>query len=284
MFGNNMNLIKPSTLDNQRGFTIVELLVVIVVIGILAAITIVSYTGISGRATVASLQSDLTNASKRLKMYYTDNGSYPQSLDSGNCPVGPADTRYCLKPSSGNAFTYSSSAPYSSFTLNSTKTSSTVRYVITDSTGPALFSPSWILGLSSTSLESKYVYNADLGSTYMYKTTQTSVSSPQGYLGLDSNHAANLVLVSPQTNSSVDFSIYPAQNACKAIGGRLPNTQELLAIFAAKSSYGNNFQTGSYWSSTEYNNFSAYLVYFDSGNSNGNGKDNSLNIRCVAGG
>jgi len=90
-----------------RGFTIVELLVVIVVIGILAAITIVSYTGITSKATVASLQSDLDNASKQLRMYYTEYGSYPTTLVS-NCPTAPtSDTKYCLKPTGGTTFTYS---------------------------------------------------------------------------------------------------------------------------------------------------------------------------------
>ncbi|MDB5165339.1 MAG: Fimbrial protein, partial [Candidatus Saccharibacteria bacterium] len=44
----------------QRGFTIVELLIVIVVIGILAAITIVAYNGIQNRARVSSVNSALT--------------------------------------------------------------------------------------------------------------------------------------------------------------------------------------------------------------------------------
>ena len=43
----------------NRGFTIVELLVVIVVIGVLASITVVAYTGISERAKVASANSSL---------------------------------------------------------------------------------------------------------------------------------------------------------------------------------------------------------------------------------
>ncbi|NCQ54398.1 hypothetical protein COV88_03665 [Candidatus Saccharibacteria bacterium CG11_big_fil_rev_8_21_14_0_20_41_19] len=51
------------------GFTIVELLVLIVVIGTLAAITIISYTGIKNKATVASLVSDLDGASKLLSMH-----------------------------------------------------------------------------------------------------------------------------------------------------------------------------------------------------------------------
>jgi prepilin-type N-terminal cleavage/methylation domain-containing protein len=50
-------LIKNPSINN--GFTIVELLVVIVVIGILAAITVVSYNGIQGRAQVTKMNSDL---------------------------------------------------------------------------------------------------------------------------------------------------------------------------------------------------------------------------------
>jgi prepilin-type N-terminal cleavage/methylation domain-containing protein len=45
----------------QRGFTIVELLIVIVVIGILAAITIVAYNGIQSRAQVSALTQELTD-------------------------------------------------------------------------------------------------------------------------------------------------------------------------------------------------------------------------------
>lgn len=95
--------LKDVTNNMHDGFTIVELLVVIVVIGILAAITIISYTGISSRATVSSLQSDLTNASQQLKLYQVLYGSYPTSLDSSNCPIAPnIDKNYCLKLSTGN--------------------------------------------------------------------------------------------------------------------------------------------------------------------------------------
>jgi len=48
----------------QPGFTIVELLIVIVVIGILAAITIVSFNGVQQRAAAASIQSELTQNAK----------------------------------------------------------------------------------------------------------------------------------------------------------------------------------------------------------------------------
>ena len=90
-----------------KAFTIVELLIVIVVIGILAAITIVSFGGITGQANVASLQSDLDSNSRKLQLYYTQYGSYPTTLDGSNCPSAPtADTNYCLKASTGTTLTY----------------------------------------------------------------------------------------------------------------------------------------------------------------------------------
>ena len=88
----------------KNGFTIVELLVVIVVIGILAAITIVSYSGITSRANSASLQADLSSATKLLNMYRVEHDTYPTGL-TDNCPNAPiSDTRYCLKTTSGNEF------------------------------------------------------------------------------------------------------------------------------------------------------------------------------------
>lgn len=100
----------------QSGFTIIELLVVIVVIAILAAITIVSYNGVVGRARTASLQSDLRNASTQLELAKLDTGSYPAtgSADvkgSGDntleytSPYG-ADNGYCMTASHGDAAYY----------------------------------------------------------------------------------------------------------------------------------------------------------------------------------
>jgi len=68
--------------SRHSGFTIVELLVVIVIIGILAAITIVSYTGISQKASAAALTSDLSNAHTVFEMYSVTNGSYPTDISA----------------------------------------------------------------------------------------------------------------------------------------------------------------------------------------------------------
>ena len=59
------------------GFTIVELLIVIVVIGILAAVSIVAYSGIQGRARDSQRLQDIATIRKALEMYKTEQGRYP---------------------------------------------------------------------------------------------------------------------------------------------------------------------------------------------------------------
>lgn len=61
----------------QSGFTIVELLIVIVVIGILAAITIVAYNGIQDRATYTKRYAAISQVNKALKLYFAENDKYP---------------------------------------------------------------------------------------------------------------------------------------------------------------------------------------------------------------
>lgn len=61
----------------SSGFTIVELLIVVVVIGILAAITIVAYNGVQTRSRDSQRDTDLANIQKALELYYADNGTYP---------------------------------------------------------------------------------------------------------------------------------------------------------------------------------------------------------------
>lgn len=95
------------TLYRRLGFTIVELLIVIVVIGILASITLVSFTGISNRANIATLQSDLVNASNQLEMYNqgtSSDNTYPTSLSLANIKSSPGVALNYFTPTSRKSF------------------------------------------------------------------------------------------------------------------------------------------------------------------------------------
>jgi len=78
----------------QNGFTIVELLIVIVVIGILAAIVIVAYNGVQNRAKDASRASSVIALQKAIEMYNADNGYYP-------IVAGCADNNGCVNSGLG---------------------------------------------------------------------------------------------------------------------------------------------------------------------------------------
>lgn len=80
--------------NSMRGFTIVELLIVIVVIGILAAITIVSFNGIQARAQTTHALQSASQTAKLLSAYLTTNGSYP-SFSADVCISGYRSDNLC---------------------------------------------------------------------------------------------------------------------------------------------------------------------------------------------
>ncbi|MEK9196497.1 MAG: type II secretion system protein [Patescibacteria group bacterium] len=63
--------------NKQKGFTIVELLIVIVVIGILAALVVTTFSGIQQKARDKERQTDIGALHSQLEAYYAQNGSYP---------------------------------------------------------------------------------------------------------------------------------------------------------------------------------------------------------------
>mgnify|MGYP000845426133 CR=1 FL=1 len=69
-----------------RGFTIVELLIVIVVIAVLAAISIVAYNGVQQNARDSQRKSDLAAIAKAIKLYAIDNTNYVGS--GSGCGAG----------------------------------------------------------------------------------------------------------------------------------------------------------------------------------------------------
>lgn len=76
----------------QSGFTIVELLIVVVVIAILAAITIVAYNGVQQRATESSTKSLVSQAYKKVETYKIAQGTYAANLDTAGVPASSGYT------------------------------------------------------------------------------------------------------------------------------------------------------------------------------------------------
>lgn len=77
----------------KSGFTIVELLIVIVVIGVLAAITIVAYNGIQMRAENTKTVAAMNDFVKILKLYATENNTYP--VETAYPCIGAYPTSKC---------------------------------------------------------------------------------------------------------------------------------------------------------------------------------------------
>lgn len=112
--------------QKQAGFTIVELLIVVVLIAILAAITIVSYNGIQNRAKDSAAQSAATQAAKKLGTFaVTNNEVYPDDLLASGMN---------FTPSPDVVYEYRVATDKKSYCLTTTRQNTA--YYITDSTAP----------------------------------------------------------------------------------------------------------------------------------------------------
>ena len=99
-----------------RGFTIVELLIVIVVIGILAAITIVSFNGVTARANATSAKAAANAALKKAEAYNAEVTGYP-TAPSGLTLAANASKSYGITGVTFSA-TLLTTAPGTPSTLN----------------------------------------------------------------------------------------------------------------------------------------------------------------------
>lgn len=89
----------------RSGFTIVELLLVIVIVAIVAAISVVGFSGVQEKAEVAKLEADIATVKKKLESYQVTQGAYPGSLD--DCP-DPAPSNMCLASAISEDVSYQS--------------------------------------------------------------------------------------------------------------------------------------------------------------------------------
>ncbi len=81
---------------HTRGFTIIELLIVIIVIGVLATVTLVTFNGLRARSYDTQSASEFNAIQKALENFYTINGRYPDPAQM-NGTAGPTTLGLDLK-------------------------------------------------------------------------------------------------------------------------------------------------------------------------------------------
>ena len=101
--------MEEETKMKQKAFTLVELLIVMSIIGVLAAIGLGSFTTAQMRGRDAERKSDLKQISHSLELYYGDHNSYPASITFGAVLTDGKTTYFKIlpqDPTNGQSYTY----------------------------------------------------------------------------------------------------------------------------------------------------------------------------------
>jgi type II secretion system protein G len=128
---------KRAVLGNQRGFTLIELMIVVAIIGILAAIAIPLWTNVQARARVAKAQADMRTLASSVSIYTAHMGNMPAALTDLTAPAinrlnqsaGPFMASVPAPPPGGTpawgAYAYASSTA-GTFTITATGDGTTI--------------------------------------------------------------------------------------------------------------------------------------------------------------
>jgi len=76
---------------SEEGFTLIELMIVIVILGVLAGIVIFAVGGITDKGNVAACKSDIKTVDVAVEAFLAKNGAYPDTLDNTGAPAGSTD-------------------------------------------------------------------------------------------------------------------------------------------------------------------------------------------------
>ncbi len=105
---------------NQKGFTLIELMIVVIILGILAAILIPRFMGAQERARCKAAVADVSIIREGLGLYFVEYGEFPQVAVTYNALAGFI-APYVSPPRDNVTFTfedYTSADPYDDYVLN----------------------------------------------------------------------------------------------------------------------------------------------------------------------
>jgi uncharacterized protein (TIGR02145 family)/prepilin-type N-terminal cleavage/methylation domain-containing protein len=203
------------------GFTIVELLIVIVVIAILAAITVVSYNGISSNAKESALKADLKSGATQLGVSHAETGSYPadttgiKKSDSTTFTYTGGGTTFCLQATSsqlaGKSFyvteagsIQSGSCPTAVATMQAFTSAQCAALSVYDGSNASA-----VISLTDTRGGTTRTYEvAKLADNKCWMLTNLKLGSTTGTTTLtpsDSNIATNFTLPQLTTTDTADY-------------------------------------------------------------------------------
>lgn len=169
--------------QKQTGFTIVELLIVVIVIAILATITIVSFNNIQNRAHDSAVQSDLAAAVKKLHQYKAENSAdrYPTALSElESIGLRFSKGSYALGDTVRLNIAYCTQTNGTGFALLAMSKSG-ARYAFTESAKPTVPS-AWVWDTTVSNL-SGFCQSSQIGSysqalSHGYASTDTPPNGP----------------------------------------------------------------------------------------------------------
>ncbi|MCD4775219.1 MAG: prepilin-type N-terminal cleavage/methylation domain-containing protein [Candidatus Aegiribacteria sp.] len=87
----------------KRGFTLIELMIVVVIIGIISAIAIPKFGDIKTDSQKSSCRSNLRNLASGMNMYFAERNAYPRRIENLDCMIANASEMRCPS-ASGSSF------------------------------------------------------------------------------------------------------------------------------------------------------------------------------------